>query len=249
MQKAVREAKVHTSWTNIDAGYERATASFTEAVLASPEFMESFAPFARRVAAAGRISSLAQVALKLASPGPCDVYQGCELWDLSLVDPDNRRPVDFALRSKLLDELRGQTAEGPAERAALAGEVCQAQALPDGRAKLFLLREGLRLRREQPALLLQGEYLPLAAEGPHADRVVALARRHEKRVLVCVVPRLALGLLDASGSGRLEWEGRVHLPQGFPLDLRDIVTGARRRGDRLLLADLFAGFPVALLSG
>jgi (1->4)-alpha-D-glucan 1-alpha-D-glucosylmutase len=249
MQKAIREAKVHTSWTNVDAEYEQAMASFTEAVLASPEFMEGFAPFARRVAAAGCISSLAQVALKLASPGPCDVYQGCELWDLSLVDPDNRRPVDFALRLKLLEELRGRTAEGPAERAALAREVCQTQALPDGRAKLLLLREGLRLRREQPALFLQGEYLPLAADGPHADRVVALARRHEKRVLVCVVPRLALGLLDASGDGRVAWEGRIQLPQGFPRDLRDVVTGARRQGDRLLLVELFAGFPVALLVG
>ncbi len=248
MQKAIREAKAHTSWTNIDAGYERAMASFTEAVLASPEFMEGFVPFARRVAAAGRISSLAQVALKLASPGPCDVYQGCELWDLSLVDPDNRRPVDFALRAKLLDELCRRTAEGPSERAALAREVSRAEALPDGRAKLLLLCAGLRLRRELPALFLQGEYLPLVGEGPHADRVVALARRHEKRVLVCVVPRLAMGLLDAGGNGRIAWEGRVTLPQGFPRDLRDVVTGARRQGDRLLLEDLFAGFPVALLS-
>jgi maltooligosyltrehalose synthase len=79
--------------------------------------------------------------------------------------------------------------------------------------------------------------------------VVALARRHEKRVLVCVVPRLALGLLDASGHGRVEWEGQVHLPKGFPHDLRDVVTGARRQGDRIVLAELFDGFPVALLSG
>ncbi len=249
MQKALREAKVHTSWTNVHAEYERAVARFAEAVLASSEFMEGFAPFARRIAAAGRLSSLAQVALKLGSPGPCDVYQGCELWDLSLVDPDNRRPVDFTQRAKLLDELRRRVAEGPSERAALAREVSRPEALPDGRAKLLLLREGLCLRREHPDLLLQGEYLPLAAEGAQADRVVAFARRHEKAALVCAVPRLTLGPLDAAGGGKAAWEGHIPLPQGFRREYRNAVTGARHVGERLLLADLFAGFPVALLVG
>jgi len=247
MQKAIREAKVHTSWTNVDAEYEEAVRRFVEGILASPEFMESFAPFARRIAAAGRLSSLAQVALKLASPGPCDVYQGSELWDLSLVDPDNRRPVDFACRAKLLDELRRRVAEGPSERAALAREVSQPDALLDGRAKLLLLREGLRLRRDDPDLFLRGDYVPLAAEGAHADRVVAFARRLDRRALVCVVPRRALGILDQAGGA--PWEGRVALPQGFPRDLLDAVTGARRRqGGQLDLADLFGGFPVALLA-
>ena len=248
MQKAIREAKVHTSWTNVDAEYEQAVTRFTEGVLAAPDFLESFVPFARRVAAAGRISSLSQVALKLASPGPCDIYQGCELWDLSLVDPDNRRPVDFALRTRLLDEL-GRRAEGaPAARAALAREVSQPDALRDGRAKLLLLRQGLRLRRERPALFLEGDYLPLTVEGPHADRVVAFARRQGGAALVCVAPRLTLGLLDDGGAPTTRWEGRVALPAGFPGPLADVVTGARREAGELGLADLFSDFAVALLA-
>ena len=249
MEKALREAKVYTSWTNVDAQYEQAMARFTEAVLASPEFMEGFAPFVRRIAAAGRTSSLSQVALKLASPGSCDVYQGCEVWDLSLVDPDNRRTVDFALRARLLDEIRRRVAEGPTERAALASEVSRPEALPDGRAKLLLLREGLRLRREQPELFLRGEYLPLAAGGPRGDRVVAFARKHARAALVCAVPRLTLGLLDAAGGGKLAWEGHLPLPPELRREYQNIVTGARHRGDRLLLDEIFAGFPVALLVG
>ncbi len=247
MQKALREAKVHSSWTNIDVEYESAVSRFAGAVLASPEFLASFVPFARRVAAAGRLSSLSLTALKLASPGPCDVYQGCELWDLSLVDPDNRRPVDWALRRRLLDEVRRRVAEGPVERAAYAGEVSLPEALPDGRAKLLLLREGLHLRRARPGLFLEGDYLPLTAEGPHADHVVAFARRHAGRALVCVAPRLTLGLLDAAGGGPIAWQGWLTLPAGIPKDLRDAVTGARRTGPALDLKDVLGGFPAALL--
>jgi (1->4)-alpha-D-glucan 1-alpha-D-glucosylmutase len=243
LQKALREAKTRTSWTNVNAEYEDAATHFAEGVLASGEFLESFSPFARRVAAAGRYAALSQVALKLASPGPCDVYQGCELWDLSLVDPDNRRPVDFELRRKLLDELRRRVAEGPRERAALAREVSAPAALPDGRAKLLLLREGLRLRRDAPDLFLVGDYVPLAAEGAHGDHVVAFARRDGRRAVVCVAPRRVLPLADG-----FAWDGRLALPQGFPRDWRDVVTGARRRADGGLgLAELFDGFPVALL--
>ena len=246
-EKALREAKTHTSWTHIDTGYERAVTRFIEGVLASPEFMESFLPFARRVAAAGRLSSLSQVALKLASPGPCDVYQGCELWDLSLVDPDNRRPVDFALRSRLLDDLARRAGEGPAARAELAREVSQPEAMRDGRAKLLLLHLGLQLRRDHPALFLEGGYQPLSADGPHADRVVAFARRRGDEALLCVAPRLVLGLLDASDGGAPRWQGQLPLPAGLPGPLTDVVTGARHEGEALALSDLFTGFPVTLL--
>ncbi|HEX8909721.1 MAG TPA: malto-oligosyltrehalose synthase [Anaeromyxobacteraceae bacterium] len=248
MRKALREAKVRTSWTRLDPAYEQAVTRFLEGVLASPEFLESFLPFARRVAAAGRLSSLSQVALKLASPGPCDVYQGCELWDLSLVDPDNRRPVDYALRSRLLEELGRRAGGDPADRAALAREVSRPEALLDGRAKLLLLRQGLWLRRAHPALFLEAAYQPLAAEGPLSDRVVAFARRRGDEAVVCVAPRLLLGLIDAAEGGAPRWEGRLELPAAFPGPLTDVVTGARRAGEALALADLFEDFPVALLS-
>jgi (1->4)-alpha-D-glucan 1-alpha-D-glucosylmutase len=186
------------------------------------------------------------VALKCAAPGVCDLYQGCELWDLSLVDPDNRRPVDFDRRRALLAGLDAALEGGPAARAALAREVSAPGALADGRAKLLLLREALRLRRAEPALFLAGEHWPLAAGGDHAPHVFALARVHPSGVVVAAVPRLVLRLAD-EGGGRIGWRGVLALPSGLPRRYRDVVTGERREGDALPLAALFGSFPVALL--
>jgi (1->4)-alpha-D-glucan 1-alpha-D-glucosylmutase len=250
MEKAIKEAKLHTSWTNPDAEYEGAMRRFVEGALRAPALVEAIAPLARRAAAAGRLSSLAQVALKLASPGVADVYQGCELWDLSLVDPDNRRRVDFGARRAALAELARRVAEGPGAKARLAREVSAPQALADGRAKLLLLREGLHARRADPALFLRGAYDPLTAEGPHAAHVVAFARRHEGRALLCAVPRRVLHLLDGAaerGDARIAWHGRLPLPSGLPREWIDLVTGEPRRGDAIELAEAFGAFPVALL--
>jgi (1->4)-alpha-D-glucan 1-alpha-D-glucosylmutase len=247
LEKGIREAKVHTSWTHPAVEYEQAMRRFVEAILSAPDFIEDLAPFARRVAAIGRLSSLSQVALKLASPGVADVYQGCELWDLSLVDPDNRRPVDFDLRARLLAELSSRAAAGPEARGALAREVSAPGALSDGRAKLLLLREALRLRRDDPELFLRGEYLPLQAEGPHAANVVAFARRHGERTLLCVVPRLVGGLLEEAQE-KIAWEGRLPLPPQLRREYVDVVTGANRAGEALDLGELFSDFPVSLLS-
>jgi (1->4)-alpha-D-glucan 1-alpha-D-glucosylmutase len=246
VEKAIREAKVHTSWTRVNAEYEAAARRFVEAALASRPFLDVLSPLARRVAHAGRISSLSQVALKCAAPGVCDVYQGCELWDLSLVDPDNRRPVDFALRRRMLEAIARRLAEGRAARAALAREVSTSEGLLDGRAKLLLLREGLRLRRAEPQLFHEGGYEPLEAEGPHSAHVVAFARRLEGRVLLCVAPRLVMRLLE-QGAGRVRWQGRLPLPQGFPEAYEDVVTGERHLGGALELEGVFDAFPVALL--
>jgi (1->4)-alpha-D-glucan 1-alpha-D-glucosylmutase len=243
MEKAVKEAKVHTSWTSANAEYEDAVRRFTAAALGSADFIEDLAPFARRIAAAARLSSLALVALKLASPGVTDVYQGCELWDLSLVDPDNRRPVDYPLRARLVDEL-GRRAQ--ADRIALARELGTPEGLRDGRAKLLLLREVLRRRRDDPALFLDGSYEPIDAEGPHAAHVVAFARRHGGRALICAVPRLTLRLLD-EGGGHIAWGARLPLPEGLPREWTDAVTGEVRRGDALEARELFGSFPVAVL--
>jgi (1->4)-alpha-D-glucan 1-alpha-D-glucosylmutase len=246
MEKAIREAKVHTSWTNPSAEYEQSTRDFVAAALGAPALQDDLAPFAARIAAAARLSSLAQVALKLASPGVADVYQGCELWDLSLVDPDNRRPVDFGLRSRLLAAISERLAAGPAARARLAREVSGDEGLRDGRAKLLLLREGLRLRRARPALFLEGAYRPLAPEGPHAAHVVAFARSLGGDALLCVVPRLVLRMRDES-RGEVAWRARLPLPPDLRREWVDVVTGERRGGEALEAADLFAAFPVALL--
>jgi (1->4)-alpha-D-glucan 1-alpha-D-glucosylmutase len=186
------------------------------------------------------------VAVKCAAPGVTDVYQGTELWELSLVDPDNRRPVDFERRRRLLGELQDALAEGPEARLALARRAGAAEALPDGTAKLLLLSEALRLRRVSRALFAAGEHRPLAAAGPHARHVFAFARVHEGRAVVCAVPRLVLGLLD-EGGGAIRWRGELPLADvGGPL--RDVVTGRLHRERTLPLAALFGDFPVALLA-
>jgi (1->4)-alpha-D-glucan 1-alpha-D-glucosylmutase len=246
MDKALKEAKVHTTWTNPNADYDEAMRGFVAAVLASEPFRADFEPFQRRVARAGLHSSLAQTALKLVAPGVPDVYQGCELIDLSLVDPDNRRPVDWARREEALAEIERRRARGPLE---LARAYASGAPLADGRAKLLLVACGLELRRRLPELFVDGAYLPLHVEGPHAENVVACARRHAGSVVVCVVPRLVLGVgADAPG---FAWEGRVHLPRDLGRPLRCVVsdTEVRPRGGMLAIAECFSVFPVALLRG
>jgi (1->4)-alpha-D-glucan 1-alpha-D-glucosylmutase len=250
LEKALREGKVHSSWTNPDEGYEQAVQRWAARLLVSAPFLDDFVPFARRVAQAARLSSLAQVALKVASPGVPDIYQGCELWDLSLVDPDNRRPVDFARRRELLAVLARRAAEGPAARRALAREVAEPAALVDGRAKLLLVRESLRYRRAHGALFLDGDYRPLAVEGEDAARVVAFARVHERERLICVVPRLMLQRMERGGGRGIAWRARVLLPPSLRGGWVDVVTG--RRVDVSGAVDVgsaIADFPVALCGG
>jgi (1->4)-alpha-D-glucan 1-alpha-D-glucosylmutase len=246
MEKALREAKVHTSWMSPDEAYEGGVRAFVAAILSSPEFLDDLSAFADRVARAGRISSLAQVALKCAAPGVPDVYQGCETWDLSLVDPDNRRPVDFAARARALEQIEAEIARGPRHRAALARSVSSPEGLRDGRAKLLLLRTALHLRRGERPLFDDGDYRPLEADGPLASRVFAFVRSTPGGALVCAVPRLVLGPLEAGG-GKIRWEGALPLPGGLPRRWRDAVTGQTRGGPAIALAELFEDFPVALL--
>jgi (1->4)-alpha-D-glucan 1-alpha-D-glucosylmutase len=252
LEKALKEAKVHTSWTNPNDAYDGATKQFARTVLASQAFLGTFVPLARRVITAARLSSLSQVALKVASPGVADVYQGCELEDLSLVDPDNRRPVDYAARNRLLAGLRARLREGPESRLALAREVARPDALASGRAKLLLLSESLRYRRAEVALFAAGDYLPLGAEGAHAEHVVALARRGGGRTFVCVAPRLWLSLREEARGGEVAWRGVVRLSADLPGRYVNLITGSHllpMAGGELDLAELLADFPVALLAG
>jgi (1->4)-alpha-D-glucan 1-alpha-D-glucosylmutase len=244
LQKALREAKRHTSWTSPDTEYEAGVGSFVERLLSHPAFLAQLSGLVARLARAGRISSLSAVAVRLLAPGIPDVYQGTELWDLSLVDPDNRRPVDWDRRRNALEELRGAIASGR-DRAELARGLSAPEALADGRAKLLLLHAGLEVRRAEHALLLDGDYRPLAAGGRDADRVFAFARTHAGRAAVCAVPRLVVEPLERGG-GALRLEGQLALP-GLPRRWRDVVTGAVHAGDTLPLQALYADFPVVLL--
>ena len=164
MLKAVREAKVNTSWVNNNEAYESAVVQFVQALLSdsgSNLFLEEFRGVARHTAWLGMLNSLSMTLLKLTSPGVPDIYQGNELWDFSLADPDNRRPVDYALRQRLLAELDVPQLE-------------QLFAEPgDGRAKLHFLKQLLALRKARPALFLHGGYTPLQAKGEHAGNIMA----------------------------------------------------------------------------
>jgi (1->4)-alpha-D-glucan 1-alpha-D-glucosylmutase len=261
--KAAREAKTHTSWINPNTAYEEAVAAFSRATLTGPSaraFLASFVPVARRIAWIGAINSLAQLVLKLASPGVPDFYQGTELWDLTLVDPDNRRPVDYHERRGWLDQLApalARVSANPPE--SVAPDVARLlDTWTDGRIKLYVTARGLQLRRARPSLFLDGEYRPLACEGRHGDRLLAFGRTLGDEVLIAAVPRLVAPL--APGSGPLTipveaWaDARIALPEEWrmrrwrQLLTGEIVDAARDAAqDWLPAGQLFGVCPVALL--
>jgi (1->4)-alpha-D-glucan 1-alpha-D-glucosylmutase len=259
-QKAVREAKVHTSWIDQAREYGRAATAFVERTLTgrtAERFLASFVPFARRLARAGAVNSLAQLTLKLAAPGVPDFYQGSELWDFSLVDPDNRRPVDFALRRRLLDALEPLAGSVEAGRPVAPDVASLLAAWPDGRIKMLLTTCGLRFRRRHAEFMARAAYVPLAVAGPKADQVVAFARSDATGVLVAVAPRLVAS--ETLGGrwpvGAATWgDTAVHLPDDLPAArFRHLVSGVSvdvesvAAGRGLPLARVFETCPFALL--
>ena len=257
VQKAAREAKVHTSWIHEDQEYDRAVGQFVSRTLTgptAPRFLAAVAPFQRRVARAGMVNSLAQLVLKLASPGVPDFYQGTELWDLSLVDPDNRRPVDFAARQALLDSLRPAIDRTEAGREAADDVADLLEHWNDGAIKLFVTTCGLRFRREHAGLLLRGDYHALESEGSAADHLVAFARHDGSGTLLAIVPRLVMSLTTDSRSlprGPDTWAStRILLPPlAGSVRYRHVLTGesVEATEDHLPAAAVFRTSPVALL--
>jgi (1->4)-alpha-D-glucan 1-alpha-D-glucosylmutase len=254
--KAVREAKVHTSWTNPNPPYDEALARFAEAILdpeRSAAFLEDFTLFQARVAHVGSLNSLGQTLVKLTAPGVPDFYQGTELWDLSLVDPDNRRPVDWAERRRLLDELLTAVAAAP-DRAALAHELAKSRT--DARVKLFVIHEGLHFRRAHRALYEAGAYQPLEARGAWAEHVGAFARVDSGAAALTIFPRLlARRGVDALPLGREYWaDTRLPLPAALAGRYRNVFTGERvetedtGHGAGLALGAVLTSFPLALLA-
>lgn len=255
MLKAIHEAQVHTSWINPNQEYDAATESFVRAAL-SPEsggaFLADFASMRPLVARLGAINSLSQQLLKLTAPGVPDLHQGTELWDFSLVDPDNRRPVEFAHRRSALKALQRRQPSP-----ALAKELLDSY--EDGRIKLFLTHHALAVRRSLPDVFDRGSYEPLAVAGTHADHVVAFARRHESGEVIVAVPRLVLGLTRGNPrfpTGREAWDDtRLVLPADMAgRTLRDTFTGETRLASEddppvLEMASVFAALPFATLVG
>ena len=245
--KAVREAKVVSSWESPAEAYEAACVGFVRGVLSPAHpVLADLSGFAERVAFVGMLSGLAQLALRLTSPGVADTYQGTELWDLSLVDPDNRAPVDFAARSRLLGELR-PAASVEAASAALA-------TWSDGRIKMLVLHRLLRLRRRLAAVWLHGSYDSLATSGAHADRLVAFARRHDGDCIVVVAGRL-FGTLLATEARRYDggvWEDSAVAGEADLVGTwQDALTGASvelaKAGSGLPAARILSVLPVAVL--
>lgn len=257
MQKAVREAKEHSSWINVNVDYEEALGSYISAILAPGDknlFLADFVPNARRLARFGLHNALAQTLLRLTSPGVPDIYQGDELWQFQLVDPDNRQSVDYDLRRNILAEIRGL-------RSSPADEWC-ARLRPlveepeDGRIKLYLIWCVLQRRRLWPDVFRDGDYLPLATAGAYADHVCAYARRLGERIAVAVVPRFLARLQverSASASPSMLWaDTRVELPaewrgRGWMNVFTGVTLTPSGAPPFMDLAALLPDFPVALL--
>ncbi len=247
--KAVREAKVHTAWLRPDTDYEEATTAFIDQILQAPNpFLESFLPFQRKIAHFGILNSLSQTLIKLTSPGIPDIYQGTELWDLSMVDPDNRRPVDFSRRLAYLEEIQRRAKQDPLQ---LIEDLLLHRS--DGRIKLFLLHHVLKARQEQPQLFHAGGYIPLQVSGSRAAHVVAFARHHAKQVLLTVVPRLLTQLIDETQDplGESIWQNtEIHLPRWKRLEwVNELTQEGIPAGENLPVSTVLKSFPVALLWG
>jgi (1->4)-alpha-D-glucan 1-alpha-D-glucosylmutase len=250
MIKAVREAKVHTAWLKPDKVYEDSLLAFVGAVLQRSEGNQvaaDVASFARRVGSYGVWNSLSQVLLKLTSPGLPDMYQGTELWDFSLVDPDNRRPVDYSRREEMLRQIRR---EEQGNLAQLLQDLLQKK--EDGRIKLYVIYRTLHTLAAMKECFGSGEYIPLTPEGERANHVVAFARRNGAQWSVTVVPRLLTRVVDATTPpvGEQAWrDTRLTLP-GAPERWTNVFSGRRANvaGGSLRVADALAEFPVALLT-
>lgn len=257
MLKVIREAKVHTSWINRNPAYEEAMTGFVRGILAGTSpFWQEFLPFQRKVAWWGIFNSLAQLLLKLTSPGIPDVYQGSELWHFCLVDPDNRRPVDFTERRAALAELQN-VIDGSGD--GLSEQVRQLlDDMTDSRVKLYTLWKTLDCRCEYSNLFERGAYLPLVVEGEKELHICAFMRQYGEQRLLVAVPRLIAGLLDYGESclplGREVWLNTdILLPENLPLQpFRNVFTGEQLLVDsagikRLEAAECFNSFPVCLL--
>lgn len=253
--KAVREAKVHTAWVQPDFSYEEAYLAFLQSILEPTEsnpFLADFVPFAKKVAYYGMLNSLSQTLLKILSPGVPDFYQGTELWDLSFVDPDNRRPVDYKRRIEALRGLKRREKEQPAS---LIQELLGHWV--DGRVKLYLTFKALHFRQTQRALFQEGEYLPLYPAGGMKEHLCAFARRRGNSWAVVAAPRLLAKRVPPGELplGEKVWgTSALRLPRGAPQRWLNILTNKELEGPLtpakpdLSLAGLFQSFPLALLA-
>jgi (1->4)-alpha-D-glucan 1-alpha-D-glucosylmutase len=257
MLKAMREAKAHTSWASPNENYEKAVSEFVRAVLTRGKknrFLPDLGEFQRRVSRIGMFNSLSQTLLKLTSPGVPDIYQGNELWDYSLVDPDNRRPVDYERRRRMQEDLRSWQNSPHL----LSHAHSLLDRIEDGSIKLYVTARVLCARKQNPALFQRGEYIPLKTSGGRADNVCAFARKLQGRVVIVAAPRLCATLTGEKNEapvGAEVWgDTRIELPPGMEsCAFRNIFTGEENRAGEqdlrpiLPVSTVLSSFPVALL--
>ncbi|GAB4527508.1 MAG: malto-oligosyltrehalose synthase [Anaerolineae bacterium] len=248
MTKAANEAKVHTSWINTDDAYNDSLHRFVEQTLADQAFMEAFLPLQRKVAHFGRLNALVQTLLKLTAPGVPDVYQGNELWNFSLVDPDNRRAVDFGLRQTQLNALLNL------DTTAAWSPEAREEAVHSGMLKLLVVAHTLRYRRAQPHLFVDGSYEPVTIEGPGAGHGCAFIRRSGNQVMLVAVPLQCVALTHGEQRlpiGEAVWgDTTLVLPERLHnVPFTDVYTGQTiTPGSALYARDVFGVLPFALLT-
>ncbi len=244
MLKALREAKVHTNWITPNLPYEEAVATFTTNLLDSQTFKEAFLPFQKKIAYYGAYNSLSQTLLKITCPGVPDFYQGSELWNLSLVDPDNRGIVDYELGQRLLLEIRQLQISHSPEL------LCD---ISSGKLKLYLIIKALRFRGKYKLLFEEGMFLPLDVKGMYAENVVAFCRKTQVNYALVVVPRFLTGLLKPEAVwSSINWgDTYISLPSDAPTKWTETFTGktVQTNTGQLFLHEVLDVFPVALLRG
>jgi (1->4)-alpha-D-glucan 1-alpha-D-glucosylmutase len=259
MLKAIREAKVNTSWISPNLVYEEGLLKFVDAILSPSHgnsFIRDFETFQKKISYFGTFNSLSQILLKMTCPGIPDFYQGTEIWDFSLVDPDNRRPVDFDRRREMLHGLKKKMAMSGSDRPGFARGLLENW--KEGYPKLYVTLESLNYRKENYPLFLDGTYIPLVGEGDLKDHICAFARQRQEKVVLVIVPRFLTRLiqgLEELPLGKNVWgDSGIVMPDEIVGDkFRNIFTGEglqmiRKDEQRVLaLSQIFAHFPVAML--
>jgi (1->4)-alpha-D-glucan 1-alpha-D-glucosylmutase len=248
--KAIREAKVRTGWIEPDSRYEEGCTAFVDAILDSSEenpFLHEFLPFQKKIAHYGMLNSLSQLLIKITSPGVPDFYQGAELWELSLVDPDNRRPVDYERRKAYLKTILQQR---DTEISELLEDLMTTA--KDGKIKMFLTHKALLARKQYRDVFEKGAYLPLEVDGRWEEHVVAFARNEGKSWAITVAPRFMTPLVDEGQFplGSAIWQDtQIVLPGNIPTRWRNALTGREVKygGSSISVGEALDGFPVALL--
>ncbi|MBW3671028.1 MAG: malto-oligosyltrehalose synthase, partial [Acidobacteria bacterium] len=249
--KALREAKVHSHWTEINESWEQATIDWITGVISDSTFQKEMTEMQKVVAFFGMINSLAMTILKIISPGIPDIYQGSEMWNLSLVDPDNRRPVDFTRRHEALAGIEESSGDDSRFDQLLSD---LRESWKDGRIKLFTTWRSLAARRSDPELFMSGDYIPLEVQGSHSSHVVAFARRTGGRWAVTVVPMLSVTLCDGAPTfplGEKIWnDTAVILRDDAPARWTSWMSGGtvESQDGRLLVSHALSQLPVALLT-